>query len=302
MSRTPATLDRRAVELALLAPRGEFARVEMVEEISSTNAQLAADAASDPAQWPEPSVLIANSQFAGKGRLDRSWNVPAGAALISSVFLRPDPATFDVTGYGWLSIAAGVALCQAVQGETGVQARLKWPNDVVVGGRKLAGILAQVVAPIAAADGGTRGPGVVVGAGVNISQQRAELPVERATSLALELGLAAESAPDRSVLLPAYLNRFARLYRDFARAGGDATRPLGDGASLQRLASELMTTLGTDVRAELPGGQMLHGNATGLGPHGELEIRDADGVLHTVTAGDVVHLRRVGDSGEAGYA
>lgn len=301
MSHTPAPLDSSALTRALLVPSGGFARVEVVDELGSSNVELAKGAAAQPEQWPSPSVLIANSQIAGKGRLDRVWEVPAGSAMISSVFLRPDAANFAATGYGWLSILAGVALCQGIRAETGIEARLKWPNDVVVGGRKLAGILAQVVPPRTTDDGGSSSPGVVVGAGANISQQRSELPVERATSLTLELGEAG-TAVDRNVLLPAYLNRFARLFHDFASVGGDATRPLGDGPSLHRLASDFMTTLGVSVRAELPGGVMLHGTAESMGTGGELEVRDANGKLHTVSAGDVLHLRRVGDGGELGYA
>ncbi|MGA7205742.1 MAG: biotin--[acetyl-CoA-carboxylase] ligase [Specibacter sp.] len=278
-------------------------------ETGSTNADLAAEAAADPAAWPDLSVLIADSQIAGKGRLQRSWDVPAGAAMISSVLLRPtDPVAgmeapaFLATGYGWLSILAGVALCQAVQAETGAPAQLKWPNDVLLNGRKLAGILAQVVPASpsgpepANGDGGRRGPGVVVGAGVNISQQREQLPVDRATSLELEVGVGV----DRNVLLPAYLNRFARLYKEFVAVGGDALRPLGGRESAHALASGLMGTLGTQVRAELPGGAMVYGTAERLDSGGELEIRDGE-TLHAVSAGDVVHLRRTVDGG-IGYA
>jgi BirA family transcriptional regulator, biotin operon repressor / biotin---[acetyl-CoA-carboxylase] ligase len=301
MSRTPPALDEQALGSALTYPAGLFRRVSVVVETGSTNADLAAHAAADPAAWPDLSVLIADSQIAGKGRLDRSWQVPAGDAMISSVLLRPsDPAVrlgapaFNVTGFGWLSILAGVALCQAVREVTAAPAVLKWPNDVLLNGRKLAGILAQIVP--ATPSSSQAGPGVVVGAGVNISQEREQLPVDRATSLALEVG----TGLDRNILLPAYLNRFARLYQDFVAVGGDALQPLSGGASVHDLASGLMATLGTEVRAELPGGTMLHGTAARLGAGGELEIRDGDGV-HTVTAGDVVHLRRTGHGG-VGYA
>ncbi|ALE07615.1 hypothetical protein AL755_06450 [Arthrobacter sp. ERGS1:01] len=311
-------MDTRALEGALTHPRGQFRRVSVVDETGSTNTDLATSAAADSAGWPDLSVLVANSQIAGKGRLDRVWEVPAGTSMISSVLLRPtDPSVhpgapaFAPTGYGWLSVLAGIALCQAVRAETGAPALLKWPNDVLLNGRKLAGILAQLVAPPpagvtsgvsaggvrGAADGAGPGPAVVVGAGVNISQQREQLPVDRATSLELEI----DSAVDRNELLPAYLNRFAGLYRDFVAVGGDALRPLSGGESVHALASGLMLTLGTQVRAELPGGQMLHGTAVRLGPGGELEIRDGDGAMHTVSAGDVVHLRRTGSDG-VGYA
>lgn len=319
MSRTLPTLDKRGLIVALTHPRGPFRRADVVGETGSTNADVVAGVSANPAAWPDLSVLIANSQIAGKGRMDRVWEVPAGTAMISSILLRPadlaahpGAPAFAPTGFAWLSVLAGIALCQAVAAETGAQAALKWPNDVLLNGRKLAGILAQLVAPGAvrtgaaagatahtpAEGGGRTGAAVVVGMGVNISQQRAELPVDRATSLELETG-----APvDRNLLLPAYLLRFAVLYQDFVAVGGDAMRPLGGGESVHGLASGLMATLGTDVRAELPGGRMLFGTAVRLGPGGELELRDATGGMHTVSAGDVVHLRRTGDGAGVGYA
>lgn len=321
MSRTFPALDDSALDRALTYPLGGFRRVAVLAETGSTNADLAAHAANDPARWPDLSVLIADSQISGKGRLDRSWEVPARTAMISSVLLRPTDSsahpgvpTFLPTGYGWLSILAGIALCQAVNAEAGVPAMLKWPNDVVVNGRKLAGILGQMVVPHVEAqrvsgvpglpglpsspsirtDHGARlGPAVVVGVGANISQEREQLPVERATSLAL----VGAGVVDRNVLLPAYLNRFARLYQEFVAVGGDALRPLSGGESVQRIAATLMTTLGTAVRAELPGGKMLFGTAVRLGSEGGLEIKTDDGALHTVSAGDVVHLRRIGETG-----
>lgn len=302
MIRTIPALENSALDRALTYPLGGFRRVAVLGKTGSTNADLAAHAAEEPARWPDLSVLIADSQIAGRGRLGRTWEVPAGAAMISSVLLRPVDASahpgvpaFLPTGYGWLSILAGIALCQAVNADAGVPAALKWPNDVLVDGRKLAGILAQVVFP--EGDGVGSGPAVVVGAGVNISQEREQLPVERATSLAL----AGAVMLDRNVLLPAYLNRFARLYQDFVAVGGDALRPLAGGECAHSLASALMATLGTAVRAELPGGEMLYGTAVRLGADGGLEIKADDGTIHKVSAGDVVHLRRV-DGTDVGYA
>lgn len=352
-------LDGPVLKAALTHPQGSFARVQVVASSGSTNTDLAAGAANVDEYWPDLSVLIADAQPAGKGRMGRSWEAPAGAAMISSVFVRPaeqaaaatgtdagpsttagartgnspaaradavDTDAFAPTGYGWLSILAGVALCGAVRSLTGVPAELKWPNDVVVRGRKLAGILAQLVpAKVVTANdvsgaagpgvsgthgaagthGGLRvqaGPGVVVGAGVNVSLQAGELPTDRATSLLLENA----TTLDRNLLLPAYLNHFAELYRDFVAVGGDALRPLAggraQGRSVMELAQECMSTLGQEVRAELPGGAMLHGTATALGPDGGLLLRDAAGTVHAVSAGDVIHLRRTGPDGAVKYA
>ena len=303
-------------------PQGAFARVDVVDSAGSTNTDLAAGAADAGQFFPDLSVLIADAQPAGKGRLGRAWEVPAGAAMISSVLVWPEEQclsnssgkSFAPTGYGWLSILAGVALCQALRMHTDVKATLKWPNDVVVNGRKLAGILAHVVparqappatqtpqAPQAPAGLGTQvGPGVVVGVGVNVSLQESELPTERATSLSVE-GVPA-SELDRNQLLPAYLNNFATLYQGFAAAGGDAQESLSGGASAVELARDLMSTLGQEVRAELPGGTMLYGAAVDLNSDGSLRLRDALGEEHNVSAGDVLHLRKTGPGGALGYA
>ena len=300
-----ASLDAGALARALTVPAGPFNRVSVVDETGSTNADVAEAAAASPAEWPDVSVMIANSQVQGRGRLDRVWEVPAGTSLISSVLLRPaqsaSPGGFAATGYGWLSILAGIALCEAIAAETTASAGLKWPNDVLVGGRKVAGILAQVVPATGGLKaGGATGPAVVVGAGVNVHQSRGQLPVDTATSLALEV--AGPDTLDRTALLTAYLSRFATLYAEFAQAGGDALKPLAGGASLHQRAVEKMVTLGSAVRADLPGGRILAGTAIGLDPSGALLVTDAAGTTHTVNAGDVVHVRRDGAAGGAGYA
>lgn len=307
----PAPLNPALLRAALVYPQGNFGRVEVVESAGSTNTDLALNAANPEQHWPDLSALIANAQPAGKGRLGRSWEVPAGSAMISSVFLHPGqhirradvPAdSFLPTGYAWLSIVAGIAICDTLRTLTGVPAELKWPNDVVVRGRKLAGILAQVVsAPVVTAPVGSTqglGPGVVVGAGINVSLTEQELPTPRATSLVLE----GATTLDRNVLLPAYLNNFASLYRDFVAAGGDAQRPLAGGPGLLELAQSHMVTVGQDVRVELPGGAMVHGTATGLGYDGALLVDDAAGARHSINAGDVIHLRRTGSDGSVHYA
>ncbi len=325
-------LDPASLKSSLLHPLGSYGRVEVVDSAGSTNTDLAA-AAADPQQyWPDLSVLIADAQPAGKGRLGRPWEVPAGAAMISSILVWPaeqksDGAAgavgaahenggaaspFAPSGYGWLSILAGIALCESVRALTGVRAELKWPNDVVVGGRKLAGILAQLVpARLAhpAAAGATpprENPGqtaqaafgVVIGAGVNVSLTAGQLPTERATSLLLE----GAATLDRNQLLPAYLNNFATHFKAFVRAGGDAESAPAGGKSVLELAAAHMSTLGQDVRAELPGGTMLHGTAVGLGADGGLDIRDGAGRIHHVSAGDVIHLRRTSADGTVKYA
>ncbi|WP_051388660.1 biotin--[acetyl-CoA-carboxylase] ligase [Arthrobacter sp. 35W] len=294
-------LDASSLRAALLAPSGAYARVDVVPETGSTNADLMAAAANDDAGWPDLSVLLTDSQVGGRGRLDRSWTAPAGSSMISSVLLRPTNrgAALPMRAYGWFSVLAAIALVDALAAETGTQPALKWPNDVVLNGRKISGILAQLVpAQPGAASGAPTPPAVVVGIGTNVHQSRAQLPVDTATSLVLE----GAATLDRHILLPAFLNRFAALYAQFCAVSGDASAPLPGGLSVRALATGRMATLGVGVRAELPGGQMLTGLAEGLDADGSLLIRDAAGTLHTVSAGDVVHLRRDASDGGSAYA
>jgi BirA family biotin operon repressor/biotin-[acetyl-CoA-carboxylase] ligase len=219
-------------------------------------------------------VLVAEEQTAGRGRLDRSWHSQPGTALTFSVLLRP--ARVQPAGRGWLPLLTGVAVVAAVERQAGVRASLKWPNDVLApaahGGGKLAGILAEQA-----------GDAIVVGVGLNVSASRDELPAESATSLQL----AGADAPDRQAILVAVLREFERWYLSWTDgpAPGDATA-CGLRAEYLRRCS----TVGRDVRVELPGGGVLAGRATGVDAAGCLVVRASDGP-HAVSAGDVVHVR-----------
>ncbi|MEV0467472.1 biotin--[acetyl-CoA-carboxylase] ligase [Nocardia tengchongensis] len=240
-----------------------FSAIEVVESTGSTNADLVARAADSSA---DRLVLIAETQERGRGRHDRQWVSPARAQLAMSVLVRVrgiDPAVL-----GWLPLLTGVAVVDAVRAETGLKAVLKWPNDVLVDGRKLAGILAEIAA--VGAD-----PAVVVGVGLNVSLTEAELPVPHATSLLL----AGAPGTDRTALVQSVLREFARRFIAWEAAGWDI-------ADLSAAYRERCATLGAQVRAELPGGEVLTGIATGIDENGRLLIGD-----RAVSAGDVTHLR-----------
>ncbi|MFZ5851832.1 MAG: biotin--[acetyl-CoA-carboxylase] ligase, partial [Actinomycetota bacterium] len=162
-------LDGRALAAALTVPAGPWRELRVVAETGSTQADLALAAQGGAG---EGLVLVAERQRAGRGRLDRSWVSPPRAGLTFSVLLRPGPPE---ARWGWLSLLGGVAVAVAVQRVTGVAAAVKWPNDVLVEGRKLAGVLAERVAGA-----------VVLGVGLNVSQAAGELPGPAATSLVLE--------------------------------------------------------------------------------------------------------------------
>ena len=280
-------LDEAALQDALCAPKGPYGRLDVVAETGSTNTDLANHARQHLSDWPDLSVLTAEQQSAGRGRLDRTWIAPERSSLIVSILLRPSNPQgrpLPTQSYSWLSLLAALALAESIEDRTEISPQLKWPNDVLVDNRKLAGVLAQLVAD----DRG--GPAaVVVGVGANISLTDQELPVPTATSLLLEYA----KTTDRNVLLRAFLRRFADHYAAFQAVDGDARREWADGITLAQRVSDRMVTLGQDVRVELPGGVELLGRALGLDSHGALLVRDYDDERHTVTAGDVVHLRSV---------
>jgi BirA family biotin operon repressor/biotin-[acetyl-CoA-carboxylase] ligase len=135
LDRPPLRED--ALRRGLVEDDSIWCAVSVVRESASTNADLAAAARDDAA---EGLVLVAEAQTAGRGRLDRSWASPPRAGLTFSVLLRP---AFPVSGWGWLPLLAGVATAGALTRVTEVDVRLKWPNDVIVGDRKLGGILTE---------------------------------------------------------------------------------------------------------------------------------------------------------------
>jgi len=255
-------LDPSALSQLLVTAGGLWRDVTVVPQTGSTNADLLEQARAGAA---EGLVLVAEEQTAGRGRLGRTWSAPPRAALTFSVLLRP--AGVPPSQLGWLPLLTGVAVAAAVRGQAGVPASLKWPNDVLVGERKLAGILAEA-----------HGDAVVVGVGLNVTLSQDELPVPTATSLFIE---DAKSA-DRAELLAAILTGLARRYQDW-RAGPD-------DAGLRQDYLRWCATIGREVRVELPGGAVLTGTAEDVDDAGRLVVR-APGSLVAVGAGDVVHVR-----------
>jgi BirA family biotin operon repressor/biotin-[acetyl-CoA-carboxylase] ligase len=268
---TDAPLDEAAVRAAAVRPGGLWRSVEVVPVTGSTNADLLARAAGGEA---EGAVLVAEEQSAGRGRLGRSWTSPPRAALTFSVLLRP--AAVPRGRLGWLPLLAGVAVAAAVRAVAAVDARLKWPNDVLVGQAKLAGILAEAA-----------GDAVVTGIGVNVSTEPAGLPPPgpgalAATSLAIE----GAANTDRAALLAEILAGLERRYRAWCHVLGDTER-----SGLRAEYTELCATIGRRVRVELPGGRLLDGLAAGVDPDGRLLLSMPSDADLPVAAGDIVHLR-----------
>ncbi|MBD8868705.1 biotin--[acetyl-CoA-carboxylase] ligase [Nocardioides donggukensis] len=240
------------------------ASVEVEGEVASTNAVVAERAR---AGGPDGLVVVAEHQTAGRGRLDRTWQAPAGTALTFSMLLRPD---LPAARWPWIPLWTGYAV-HTVLAPRLPGLGLKWPNDVLVESRKLAGILLERVET-------PTGPAAVVGVGLNVAQTRDELPVPEATSLALELG-GAGGAPDRTELLAALVGSLTE-HRPLL------TRP----ADLRRAYADVCRTVGSAVRVELPGGGTLTGRAVDVDADGGLVVEGPTG-REAVRAGDVVHVR-----------
>jgi BirA family biotin operon repressor/biotin-[acetyl-CoA-carboxylase] ligase len=229
------------------------------DEIDSTNAELAR---MDRASLPEFTALVSASQTAGRGRMDRDWVSEPGASLSVSVLLRPKAAPAEKA---WITLLAALSVRAAIS-SLGVQAAtIKWPNDVLVDGEKISGILARL-----------EGEDLILGVGINLKPQ-SHAP-EHATSLA-QLGV--ESNLDD--VLAEFLTQLRGRYLRFIADTSWAIELTGDEFR------QFSGTLGERVRAIYPDGRELIGIAKDIDGQGNLIIDD--GELHTVSAADIVHLR-----------
>jgi BirA family biotin operon repressor/biotin-[acetyl-CoA-carboxylase] ligase len=276
-------LDQARLKQALVVA-GPYAVVEVTDSADSTNAQLLA--APDP---PHLSALLAEFQWAGRGRLasgaanapPRDWVAPRHQAILLSIVVRPPAPSPQLTLV--LALAGLDGLDQTLRlaslmdphlapseasphrPPTGPVAALKWPNDLLLDGHKIGGVLAQ---------GGSDGR-VVLGLGLNVHQDSSALP-RGAISLRVA-GIKANRTDLAANILAAFGNRYqAWLAAPESAAAGAATR---------------LETLGRQVRALLPSGQVITGTATALDPAGRLQIGGVDGQVSWLDAGEVTHLR-----------
>jgi BirA family biotin operon repressor/biotin-[acetyl-CoA-carboxylase] ligase len=248
-----------------LAPA--WTTVEIVAATPSTNALVVARASEGAA---DGLVVVADHQTAGRGRLDRIWVTPARAALTFSVLLRPEVPDHR---WPWLPLLAGVSVVEALEAAGGPACALKWPNDVMYDGRKLAGLLVERIET-------SSGSAAVLGIGLNVSTTDEELPVPGAASLAT-VGYA---GLDRSALLVGVLDVLGRRLRRWTREGGDPREGMLEDYTAR------CETVGRPVRVHLPAGGELVGTAVGVAGDGGLVVDDGSHEV-TVSAGDVVHVR-----------
>ena len=296
-AQTPPRLDADALRRALTGGvDAPYTTVEVVDEIGSTNAELLARAAAGAA---DRSVLLAEYQASGRGRLGRPWTAPPRTQVVVSVLLRP--GAVSPTLFGWLPLVTGLAIRDGLREAGGVDATLKWPNDVLVSGRKISGILTEMTTVAGAGDFEVRLPAVVVGVVINVSLTEEQLPVPHATSLALAGG-----SVDRDAVALAVLRALALRHRQWR----ECERGSGSVISDELMASytQACSTIGSDVRVELPGSVVRTGRAARIDREGRLVVvphHGADpggGGAHggdphgefAVAAGDVTHVRGTG--------
>jgi BirA family biotin operon repressor/biotin-[acetyl-CoA-carboxylase] ligase len=251
-----ARRERRALRRAVRGA-GVDAPVHYDEITESTNT-----AALDLASRGEPewTVVVADHQTGGRGRLGRSWVSEPGAGLLCSFVLRP---TLDPERGLLITLLAGFAMAEACGAVAGADVRCKWPNDLLLDGGKVGGVLTE------ARMRSGRFQHVVVGAGVNLTGAP---PVDGAVAL---------GRVDRAVLLGEFLRRFRERYY-----------PQGEGFAHLVISSyaPLSATLGKRVRATVADGRVVEGTAIDLDPAGNLVVRTEDGP-ETVSFGEVLHLR-----------
>lgn len=279
---------------AVITTGGPWTRLDVVDSTGSTNDDLVVAARAGD---PEGRVLVAEEQRAGRGRSGRRWVSPPRAGLTVSVLLRPGtpgggtaggvapppgsgspggPAGVPTSRWGWLPMLTGVALVEAVGRVTGLDPALKWPNDLLVDGRKCAGILAEAT-----------GDAVVVGVGVNVTLREDELPpVPPGAPPATSLALAGAACTDRALLLRHLLDRLGSWYGRWRAAAGDADR-----CGLREAYLAVCDTVGRTVRVQLPGGGELVGRAETVDTAGRLVVADGSGSRTAVAAGDIRHVR-----------
>jgi BirA family transcriptional regulator, biotin operon repressor / biotin---[acetyl-CoA-carboxylase] ligase len=212
----------------------------------------------------------ADEQTRGRGRIGRSWWAPPGSSLMLSLLVRPP---LPPERAGQTTMCLGLGALDGIEAVTGLHAALKWPNDLVLGDRKLAGMLTEMDASSG------RLEWVILGLGINVNLDLDSVPDElrsTATSLSFVLG----RHVNRAELLAAILSATENWYEQ-----------LRTGESLHLAWAARLATLGRSVRVSLPDGRVLAGRAEGATSAGALLVRTSDDQIHTIWAGDIVTLR-----------
>lgn len=247
-----APLDKSIIDGKI----SQYWRVSVVDLTASTQSDLAELVNASVAKSGE--VIAAEFQSNGRGRLDRTFEAPPQSALLFSFYIAPKRAVSD---WGFISFLAALAMREVITDQLAEKVNLKWPNDILIGDKKVAGLLAQQI-----------GEGVIVGIGLNVAMSTDDLPVPTATSLLL----ADSNLLDRNLILSAFLNHFENLFKEWD-SGGDFLEKY----------RQVCSTLGRQVRVEVLGRDSIEGEAVSITAQGVLILKDGT----EVNVGDVVHLR-----------
>jgi len=246
-----APLNQSRITAAL----SRYWRVSVVDLTASTQDDLANKVTAGGGRSGD--VIIANYQSAGRGRLDRSFLAPPSTALLFSIYLHPERSRDD---WGFIPLLAGFSLADTLR-KIGAKVSIKWPNDLLIGEKKVGGIISTAV-----------GQGVIIGIGINVSTTIDELPVDTATSLAI----AGVTKLDRNFLLPLLLNAFEKDFTAWDQ-----------GENFLEKYSELSATRGREVTIVGPSESRIQSRALSFDESGRLHLTDGQ----IVTVGDVIHLR-----------
>lgn len=268
-----------ATKLAALLPSKKIGETLYVfDELASTNA-FAMERAKNQAL--SETIILADRQTAGRGRLDRSWFSPGKSNIYGSLLFVQE-ATIQYLG--WIPLMAGVAIAQALQQQTGIRINLKWPNDLLIGGRKLGGVLCDSF----------RNPEhqtcVVIGFGINVNLSQPEFPLELQTS-ATSLQIQCHCALDREALIIKVITSLEENWENLRSYG-----PQSYFAEYKHWCA----TIGHMIQVQFPDGSQLQGLAHSIGEHGQLRVipspsdsNEQSARMRDIHSGEILHLRTI---------
>jgi len=235
------------------------------DTISSTQ-KIAHHLAEDGAV--EGTLVIADEQTGGRGRLGRAWHSPKGTGVWMSCILRP---TLDMERIPQLTLVAAVAIVRAIKQVSGVRCGIKWPNDILYDGKKLVGILTELQAEVGSVQA------VIIGMGINVNSDAESIPDEL-RSIATSLKIISGEAQSREHLIAAIMLEFEMLYRMYLEEGFSVIKQLWESHAL---------SIGQPIRARLADGKVLCGTALGINDEGVLLIKDDQEMIHHIYSADI---------------
>ena len=277
-------LNESQLKSELLSPAGPLKKLKVLEEVGSTNDLLRQELTTTPLF---PQAITADHQVLGRGRIGRTWKDVAGQGIAISIALDFDSTKLVAT---IIPLLTGLAVQRTIAAQLGVPAALKWPNDIVVlagdsepeiekwgAQRKLGGVLCETVS-----DGA-----VIVGIGLNVHQNTAGLPVQWATSLALQAPEAHWEKVDRNSIIVGIVKEVMELV-DLAQNNPET---LQEGGVLQEELTAKTVTIGKSISVESVSGQIEYVQALGIKENGALQVSSGQGRIAEIHSGDVYHVR-----------